>query len=66
MMNTYYCSSEEFIKNSKIPVRVMETQDLMHREIASIMLDVIKKNNALNKKTAVVSQCIYKFFIIKI
>lgn len=54
MNKIYSCSGDEFIKNSKIPVRVMETQDLMHREIASIMLDVIKKNNALNKKTTII------------
>ena len=30
MNNTYYCSSEEFIKNSKIPVRLMKTEPEMY------------------------------------
>ncbi|MBR6765539.1 MAG: hypothetical protein IKM06_03545 [Clostridia bacterium] len=40
----YYCSKEEFIKNAKLPVRVMDTGDDMYREIARIMADTIKNN----------------------
>ncbi len=40
----YYCSKEDFIKNAKLPVRVMDTGDDMYREIARIMADTIKNN----------------------
>ncbi len=43
MNNTYYCSPEEFLKNSRIPVRVMDEAD-MYEEIAEIMVDTIVKN----------------------
>ncbi len=54
MMNTYYCSSEEFIKNSKIPVRVMETEANMMEEIAELMASVIEENNAKGEKTVII------------
>ena len=43
-MNTYTCSKEDFIKNSKIPVRVMKCEADMYEEIAQIMFDTIKAN----------------------
>ena len=54
MMNTYYCSSEEFIKNSKIPVRVMETEANMMEEIAELMASAIEENNAKGEKTVII------------
>ena len=54
MVNTYYCSSEEFVKNSKIPVRVMQTEADMMEEIAELMASVIEKNNAKGEKTVII------------
>lgn len=45
MQNTYTCSSEELIKNTRLPLRVMNTEEDMYDEIAHIMADVIEKNN---------------------
>ena len=54
MINTYYCSSEEFVKNSKIPVRVMETEPDMMEEIAELMAATIEENNAKGEKTVII------------
>ena len=54
MVNTYYCSSEDFVKNSKIPVRVMQTEADMMEEIAELMASVIEKNNAKGEKTVII------------
>ena len=54
MMNTYYCSSEEFVKNSKIPVRVMATEPDMMEEIAELMAETIERNNAKGEKTVII------------
>ena len=54
MINTYYCSSEEFVKNSKIPVRVMETEPDMMEEIAELMAVTIEQNNAKGEKTVII------------
>jgi glucosamine-6-phosphate deaminase len=54
MVNTYYCSSEEFVKNSKIPVRVMETEPDMMEEIAELMAVTIEQNNAKGEKTVII------------
>ena len=54
MINTYYCSSEDFVKNSKIPVRVMQTETDMMEEIAELMASVIEKNNAKGEKTVII------------
>jgi glucosamine-6-phosphate deaminase len=54
MINTYYCSSEDFVKNSKIPVRVMQTEADMMEEIAELMASVIEKNNAKGEKTVII------------
>ena len=54
MVNTYYCSSEEFVKNSKIPVRVMQTEADMMEEIAELMAAAIEKNNAKGEKTVII------------
>ena len=48
----YYCSKEELMKNSKIPFRVLPTQDDINKEIAQIMVDVIEKNNG--KQTVII------------
>ena len=54
MINTYYCNSEEFVKNSKIPVRVMQTEAAMMEEIAEMMASVIEENNAKGEKTVII------------
>ena len=54
MVNTYYCSSEEFVKNSKIPVRVMKTEPDMMEEIAELMAAAIEENNAKGEKTVII------------
>ena len=41
----YSCSPEEFIKNAKMPVRVMESEAAMYEEIAEIMASTIEKKN---------------------
>ena len=52
MANTYTCTPEEWKKNSKIPMRVMETEDSMYDEIARIMADTIKNNG--DDKTVII------------
>ena len=37
MTNTYTCSSEEFMQNKRMPVRIMETEQSMYEEIAQII-----------------------------
>ena len=54
MINTYYCSSEDFVKNSKIPVRVMQTEADMMEEIAELMAAAIEGNNAKGEKTVII------------
>ncbi len=52
MTNTYTCSSEEFMKNKRMPVRIMETEQDMYEEIAQIMVDTIKAKN--EEKTLII------------
>ena len=40
MLSTYTCSKEEFLKNTRIPLRILP-EDAMYREIARTMADVI-------------------------
>ena len=54
MKNTYYCSSEDFVKNSKIPVRIMEKEPDMMEEIAELMASTIEANNAKGEKTVII------------
>ena len=54
MINTYYCSSEDFVKNSKIPVRVMDTEAAMMEEIAELMASTIEANNAKGERTVII------------
>ncbi len=54
MLNTYYCSSQDFVKNSKIPVRVMKTEADMMEEIAELMATAIEANNAKGEKTVII------------
>ena len=54
MEKTYYCSSEEFVKNSKIPVRIMQTEAMMMEEIAELMASCIEANNAKGEKTVII------------
>lgn len=41
MMTTYNCSPEEFLRNSRLPVRIMESEADMYEEIAQLMVDAI-------------------------
>ncbi len=52
--NIYYCSKEELKEKSKIPFRVLPTQDDINEEIAQIMVDVITKNNSIGKQTVII------------
>ncbi len=51
-MNTYTCSKKELMKNTRIPLRVMPTEDAMYDEIAEIMADTIVKNG--DAKTVII------------
>ncbi len=44
MKDTYICSPQEFLKNSKIPVRIMESEDDMYEEMSDIMIGTIVKS----------------------
>ena len=52
MKETYYCSPEEFSKNSKIPLRFMKTEESMYEEIGRLMADTIKNNG--DDKTVII------------
>lgn len=52
MLNTYMCSPEEWKKNSKIPLRVMDSEPMMYDEIARLMADTIIKNG--DEKTVII------------
>jgi len=54
MRKTYYCSSQEFMANTKIPTRVMASESLMMEEIAEIMASTIEKNNSVGEKTVII------------
>ncbi|HBF86611.1 MAG TPA: glucosamine-6-phosphate isomerase [Clostridiales bacterium] len=54
MNNTYYCSSEDFIRNAKIPVRIMPSEAAMYEEIAELTASVIEENNAKGEKTVII------------
>ena len=41
----YSLSPEEFIKNARMPVRVMESEAAMYEEIAEIMASTIERKN---------------------
>jgi len=43
MSDIYRCSPDEFLEKSRIPVRVLETEQDMYEEIAQIMIVTIKK-----------------------
>ena len=45
MNEIYQMSRADFLKNTKIPTRVMATEAAMYEEIAQIMVDTIVKNN---------------------
>ncbi len=44
MLSAYTCSPEEFLKNSRIPVRILSS-DAMFYDIARTMADIIKAKN---------------------
>lgn len=52
MQNIYAASPAEFLKNTKIPTRVMPTEASMYEEIAQIMVDTIVQNGA--NKTVII------------
>lgn len=43
-IKTYSCSTEEFMQQAKLPVRVMESESAMYDEIARLMADTILSN----------------------
>lgn len=45
MMNPYQVSAEEFLRNSRIPIRVLPTEADMYEEMADIIISTIRKNN---------------------
>ena len=53
-MDIYKISKEEWAKNSKIPFRVAEKDTDMHVEMARLMADVLKENNAKGEKTVII------------
>ncbi|MBQ0101430.1 MAG: glucosamine-6-phosphate isomerase [Firmicutes bacterium] len=44
MTDIYHCSKEEFLKNVRMPTRIMETETAMYEEMADIMVDTIRNN----------------------
>ena len=44
-MNPYRVSPEEFLKNSRLPVRVLPTEADMYEEMAEIIVSAIVENN---------------------
>ena len=54
MEKTYTCSSEEFKKNCKIPLRIMDVEEDMYIEIGRIMADTIKEKNEKGEKTLII------------
>lgn len=52
MKSTYSCSPEEFLKNARLPVRIMESEQAMYEEIADIMFETIKANG--NERTVII------------
>lgn len=49
---TYTCSPEEFLKNARLPVRVMPTEAAMYEEMAELMMQVIRENG--DEKTVII------------
>ncbi|MCI8387680.1 MAG: glucosamine-6-phosphate isomerase [Clostridiales bacterium] len=45
MNNIYFCKPDELMKNSRLPLRVMESEADMYEEMAEIMASVIEKND---------------------
>ncbi len=52
--NIYYCKKEEFLKNAKMPLRILKSEQAAYEEIAEIMLDTVKQNNAAGKPTTII------------
>ncbi len=50
--NTYLCTPEELKSNSKIPLRVMQSESAMYQEIAEIMYETIRENG--DDKTVII------------
>jgi glucosamine-6-phosphate deaminase len=44
MLDTYQCSSKEFLENSRMAIRIMETEQSIYEEMAQIMVDMITQN----------------------
>lgn len=52
MTDIYKCTPEYLIKNAKLPLRVMESEEAMYDEMAEIMADTVKKNG--EKRTVII------------
>ncbi len=51
MSSIYELTSEEFLNKSRLPMRVVESEQVMYEEIAQIMTDTILINNRNKKST---------------
>lgn len=51
-MNTYRCTPEEWKNNTKIPMRIMDSEEAMYQEIGRLMADTIIKNG--DEKTVII------------
>ena len=54
MQEKYYISPEEFLKRTKIPTRVVESEDVMYEEMAELTVRTIEENNSRGEKTVVI------------
>ena len=45
-------TAEELLKNSKIPLEILDTEDDIYHDMARVMFDEVAKNNAAGKPTA--------------
>lgn len=52
MLETYTCSSDYFLENSRIPTRVMPSEAAMYEEMAQIMVDTIREHRG--EKTVII------------
>ena len=65
MLTTYTCPKEEWQANSKIPFRVMATEEDMYVEMGRLMADTITENNRKNEKTVILHSTISELKLLK-
>ena len=54
MTDYSHVSREDLISRSKIPIEVVDTEDDIYHDMARVMLEEIKKNNASDKPTVLI------------